>query len=207
MTLCRCGPGAQPAESSSRSRPQPDPLDHPEPQIVPRPGRPSNALATPTWWNCCFLLVIAVSTPACAVSWCFTFAGCSSPACRLLLCTRLGLLKPVRLTLNGHDLAAVHQPVNQRHHTSGIGKHLVPFLKRPIGGDDGALVLVAPTDQLEQQIGVPVELVTRTLNPGECSRLDPACQKFRFSGFTQTAKAKAKAKGIYRIGFGSAWRC
>ena len=32
----------------------------------------------------------------------------------------------------------------------------MPFLKRPIGGGDRAIVLVTPADQLEQQISVPV---------------------------------------------------
>lgn len=62
-----------------------------------------------------------------------------------------GFLEPVRLALNGHNLAAVHQPVYQRHHAGRIGKHLVPFLERPVGGDDRAFLLMAPADELEQQ--------------------------------------------------------
>jgi cell division inhibitor SulA len=50
---------------------------------------------------------------------------------------------------------AVHQPVYQRHHASRIGKHLVPLLECPVGSDDRALVLIAPTNELKQQIGVP----------------------------------------------------
>ena len=89
--------------------------------------------------------MIAVPSPVCAAS-SLAPARCSGTACRLLLGTRLGLLESVRLTLNGHNLAAVHQPVNQRHHASGIGKHLVPLFKRPVGGNDRTLVLVTPTD-------------------------------------------------------------
>ena len=39
-----------------------------------------------------------------------------------------------------------------------LGNYLAPFLEGPVGGHDGALVLVAPADQLEQQVGMPVRI-------------------------------------------------
>lgn len=73
----------------------------------------------------------------------------------LLLGARHGFLETVRLALNGHNLAAVHQSVYQRHHASRIDPP-VPFIERPIGGKYRAFLLIAPADEFEQQIGVPV---------------------------------------------------
>jgi hypothetical protein len=71
-------------------------------------------------------------------SYLLLFAWHGSARRRLLLRAFLGLHEPVRIALNGHNLAAMHQPVNRRHHASRSGKHLVPFFERPVGGDDGA---------------------------------------------------------------------
>lgn len=35
----------------------------------------------------------------------------------------------------------------------------MPFLEGPVCGDERALVLIAPVDELEQQIGVPVGIL------------------------------------------------
>ena len=70
----------------------------------------------------------------------------------------VGLLLPVRLALDAHHLGAMHQPVDQRDDAGRIGEHLAPFGEGLVRGHHRALVLVAPTDQLEQQVGMPVRV-------------------------------------------------
>jgi hypothetical protein len=44
------------------------------------------------------------------------------------------------------------QAVDERDHAGGVGEHLGPFGKGLVGGDEGALFLVATADELEEQI-------------------------------------------------------
>jgi hypothetical protein len=56
------------------------------------------------------------------------------------------------LDLNDHGM--VKQPVQQGRGDNGIAKHLAPFAKAAVGGQDHRALLVAGIDQLEEQIAV-----------------------------------------------------
>ena len=60
------------------------------------------------------------------------------------------------------------QAVDERDHAGGVGEHLGPFGKGLVGGDEGALFLVATADELEEQIGVALNALTSSFN--EASR-------------------------------------
>ena len=64
------------------------------------------------------------------------------------------LLVPVRLALDAHNLSVMNQAVHECDHAGRVGEHLTPLGKRFVRGDQRALVLVAPADQLKQQIGI-----------------------------------------------------
>lgn len=68
----------------------------------------------------------------------------------------LGLLEAVGFALNGDDLGVVDQTIDHGDDTGGVGKDLPPFREGAVGRDQGALPLVATTDQLEQKIGMAV---------------------------------------------------
>ncbi len=59
----------------------------------------------------------------------------------------------VGVALKSNDLGVMNQPVDEGDHAGGVGKHFGPLGKRSIGGDQRALVLVAATYQLKEQIG------------------------------------------------------
>ena len=49
----------------------------------------------------------------------------------------------------------MHEPVDEGDDTGGIGEDLVPFGKRPVRGQDqGPAQLIAPCDDLEEQVGI-----------------------------------------------------
>jgi hypothetical protein len=50
----------------------------------------------------------------------------------------------------------VDEPIDERDDAGCVGEHLVPFGKRAVGGDEGAGVLVAARDELEQEVGMAV---------------------------------------------------
>ena len=68
----------------------------------------------------------------------------------------MGLLEAVGLAVDGDDLGIVHQAIDQRDDAGGVGEHLAPLGEWPVGGDDGAVFLITPRDQLEHQVGVAV---------------------------------------------------
>jgi hypothetical protein len=49
-------------------------------------------------------------------------------------------------------LGVVHEAVGNRGGHGGGIEHLAPFRKRQVGGDHGGLVLMPPTDDLEEQV-------------------------------------------------------
>lgn len=69
---------------------------------------------------------------------------------------RLRLLEAVGLAFDGDEFGIVGQSIDKRDDTGGIGEHLVPLGEGAIGGNERALLLVAPIGQFEQQIGVPI---------------------------------------------------
>ena len=58
----------------------------------------------------------------------------------------VGFLDPIGFAFDGDDLGVVHQTVDQRDDTGGVGEHLAPLGERAIGGDHGAFVLIAAGD-------------------------------------------------------------
>ncbi len=48
----------------------------------------------------------------------------------------------------------MHQSVDDGDDADRIRKHLTPFGKRTVGGDDGRLEFITAIDDVEQQIGV-----------------------------------------------------
>ena len=81
------------------------------------------------------------------------FLACRSatgPLSRLLL----GFLQAVGITLDGDDLAAVDQTIDEGDDAGGVGKDLAPLAEGFVGGQDNGFVLVAPRDDLEEEIGV-----------------------------------------------------
>jgi len=68
----------------------------------------------------------------------------------------LGFLEAVGLAVEDDDFGVVHQPVDHGDDAGGIGEDLAPLGEGSVGGDEGAFVLVAAADQLEQQVGVAV---------------------------------------------------
>ena len=66
------------------------------------------------------------------------------------------LLETVGIAVDGDDVGVVDEAVDERDDAGGAGEHLVPVGERAVGGDQGALGLVASADQLEQHVGVAV---------------------------------------------------
>ena len=67
----------------------------------------------------------------------------------------LSLLEAIAFAFEGDDLGAVQQPIDERDDAGGVGEDLVPFAEGFVGGEEnGALLLVAAGDHLEEQIGV-----------------------------------------------------
>jgi hypothetical protein len=48
------------------------------------------------------------------------------------------------------------EAINKGDGTGGVWEHLVPFGEGPVGGDDGARLLVTTRDELEEEVGMAV---------------------------------------------------
>ena len=70
-----------------------------------------------------------------------------------LLLAELGLPSAIAAAFNEKDLDVVGQSVDQCDGARGVGKDGVPALEWEVGGDQQGAVLVAPTDELEDQVG------------------------------------------------------
>jgi hypothetical protein len=68
----------------------------------------------------------------------------------------LGFLGAIGLTLDAHDLGAMHEAVHEGDDASGVGEDLAPACKYLVRCHDGAVVLIAAADELEEQVGVAV---------------------------------------------------
>jgi len=81
---------------------------------------------------------------------------------RLFLCTGFGvaggallrLLEPIAFPGKREDLGLVHEPIDQGDDTAGVGEDLIPFAEGFIGREDYGALLVAPGDDLEEQVRV-----------------------------------------------------
>src|SRR3989442_14715632 len=77
------------------------------------------------------------------------------PGFGLFCGTLLRLFEPVAFAIDGDDLGAVDQTVDERHHAGSIWEDLVPLSEDFVGcEDDGGVLLVASRDHLEEQVGV-----------------------------------------------------
>ncbi len=70
----------------------------------------------------------------------------------------LGLLEAIGRAVDVDDLGVVDEAIDERDDTGGVGKDLAPFGEGAVGGDEGGFVLVAPGDDLEEQIGMAVRV-------------------------------------------------
>ena len=75
---------------------------------------------------------------------------------------RSGLLQKAAATLfaeavaipaDGYDVAVVKEPVEDGRGNDGITEYVAPFADRAVGGDQHGTPLIAPADQLEEQVG------------------------------------------------------
>src|SRR6516225_2871227 len=80
----------------------------------------------------------------------------STALSRALLGAFFGLFETVGPTFDGEDLGVMDEAIDKRDDAGGVGKDLSPFGKGPVGGDDGAGLLIAATDELEQEVGMTV---------------------------------------------------
>ena len=63
-----------------------------------------------------------------------------------------GFFEAIGLALEHDDLAAMDESVDEGDDAGGVGEDLVPFFEGAVGGDDGALGLIATGDHLEQEV-------------------------------------------------------
>ena len=75
-----------------------------------------------------------------------------------LLLAFLGFLAAPGLAVDGDDLGVVDEAVDQGDDAGGVGEGLAPLGEGPVGGDDGGVLLAAAGDDIEQQIGMAVNL-------------------------------------------------
>src|SRR5947209_14596432 len=68
----------------------------------------------------------------------------------------LGLSLSVALTFNGDDAGVMDEAVDEGDGGGGGGEDGVPLAEIEVGGEDDALVLVATTHDLEEEVGVAV---------------------------------------------------
>ena len=66
----------------------------------------------------------------------------------------LGLLEAVAPPLDWDDFRAVDETIDERHDTGGVGKYLAPLSEGFVGRQDDRVLLIAPGDDLEEQVGV-----------------------------------------------------
>ena len=63
-----------------------------------------------------------------------------------------GFFEAIGLALEHDDPTSVDQSVDEGDDAGGVGEDLVPFFEGAVGGDDGALGLIATGDHLEQEV-------------------------------------------------------
>ena len=67
----------------------------------------------------------------------------------------LGFFKPIAFAFEGDDLSAVQQPIDPCADATGVGKHLVPFAKYFVGGQENRPALfITAGHHFKQQVGV-----------------------------------------------------
>ena len=76
----------------------------------------------------------------------------AAPFCSLFS----GLFHTIRFTFNGDDFTVMHQPVDQRDNTSGIGEDFIPFTERTVGGHQRGTLLITLIDDFKQKISMAV---------------------------------------------------
>ena len=69
-----------------------------------------------------------------------------------VLASRPALLEPVALAVHLQDMDMVGDAVEQRAGEALAGKDRGPFLEGQVRGDDGGAVLVAPAEDVEQEL-------------------------------------------------------
>ena len=67
-----------------------------------------------------------------------------------------GFFEAVRLALDRNDFRAMDESVNERYDASCAWEDLLPLSERLVRGNDGALLFVAPVEQLEEQVCVTI---------------------------------------------------
>jgi hypothetical protein len=68
----------------------------------------------------------------------------------------LGLAEPIALPLDGDHVGVMDDPIDEGGGAGRVGEHGGPVCKGEVGGEHEALLLVAPADDLEEQVSVPV---------------------------------------------------
>ena len=80
------------------------------------------------------------------------------------------LFEAVGFAIDCDDLGVMDEAINQGGDAGCGGEDLTPFSEWAIGGHQGALVLIAARDELEQQIGMAVRVgeVSDLVDDQEC---------------------------------------
>ena len=68
----------------------------------------------------------------------------------------LGLFEAIGFAFDLNNLGVVHEAVDERDDTSGVGEDLASLGEGSVGGDQGGFLLVAARDDLEEQVGMVV---------------------------------------------------
>ena len=71
------------------------------------------------------------------------------------------LAEPVGVALDVDAGGVVQQPVEDRARDHGVAKHLAPSSEAPVAGQQDGAAFVAPTDELEEEIGTAMGATTR----------------------------------------------
>ena len=66
----------------------------------------------------------------------------------------LSFFEAIAVAVDGEDLGAMHQPIDEGDDAGGVGEDLVPFAKAFVRGQDRGPLLIAAGDDFEQQIRV-----------------------------------------------------
>ena len=66
----------------------------------------------------------------------------------------MGFFEAVAVAIDGKDLGAMHQSIDQGDDAGGVWEDLVPFAKALVRGQDRGPLLIAARDDFEQQIGI-----------------------------------------------------
>src|SRR5450759_4360124 len=85
----------------------------------------------------------------------FWFFRLTAPAL-VTFCTLFGFFEAVGLALDRDDFGAMHEPIGKPDDAPCAGENLLPLGERLVGGNDSALLFVAPVDQFEEQVRVAI---------------------------------------------------